>query len=474
VDGVIITHRRTQMTQLNNLLDRFSGSVITLDHPEYETARRVWNGMIDKRPTLIARCTSAADVTAALAFARTERLPIAVRGGAHNVAGNATVDGGIVIDLSRMKGIRVNAEKRLAVAEPGLTWGEFDAATHAHGLATTGGLISTTGIAGFTLGGGIGWLMRQHGLTADNLVAAELVTADGQTLRASEKDNSDLLWALRGGGGNFGIVTRFEYRLHPVAQVIGGLTLYPAVRAGAMLRFFREIADSAPDELTLLLAFITAPPAPFVPEHLRLKPVVAIVLCYTGDLTEGERIVRPIKSFGPPAADLVGPMPYPALQSMLDAGAPAGMQNYWKASYLATVSDAAIEVIVEHAARMRSPLSQVHLHQMGGAVGRVPNAATAFSHRDTAFAMNIVGIWPDPAENDTHRRWAREFADAIAPHTTGGVYVNFLGNEGEERVRAAYGDKAYARLVDVKNKLDPENVFQLNQNIRPKRSSQNV
>jgi len=462
------------MTQLKNPLGKFSGTVITPDHPEYETARRVWNGMIDKRPTLIARCTSVADAKAALGFARSERLPIAVRGGAHNVAGNATVDGGIVIDLSRMKGIRVDAQKRLAVAEPGLTWGEFDAATQAHALATTGGLISTTGIAGFTLGGGIGWLMRKHGLTADNLVAAELVTADGETLRASETDNRDLFWALRGGGGNFGIVTRFEYRLHPVAQVIGGLTLYPAVRAGAMLRFFREITDSTPDELTLLFAFITAPPAPFVPEHLRFKPVVAIVLCYTGDLAEGERIVRPIKSFGPPAVDLIGPMPYPALQSMLDAGAPAGMQNYWKASYLAGVSDAAIDVLVEHAGRMRSPLSQVHLHHMGGAIARVSKEATAFAHRDAALAMNIVGIWPDPAENETHTRWAREFADAIAPQTTGGVYVNFLGNEGEERVRAAYGDNTYARLVEVKTKLDPENVFQLNQNIRPKRSEPRV
>ncbi len=462
------------MTQLNNLLGKFAGSVITANDPEYETARRVWNGMIDKRPTLIARCTNAADVKAALAFARAERLPIAVRGGAHNVAGNATVDGGVVIDLSPMKGIRVDAEKRLAIAEPGLTWGEFDAATQAQGLATTGGLVSTTGIAGFTLGGGIGWLMRKHGLTADNLVAADLVTAEGETVRASEKDNKDLFWALRGGGGNFGIVTQFEYRLHPVPQVIGGLTLYPAGRAGAMLRFFREITDSAPDALTLLFAFISAPPAPFVPEHLRLKPVVAIVLCYTGDLTEGERIVRPIKSFGQPAVDLIGPMPYLALQSMLDAGAPAGMQNYWKASYLAGVSDAAIDVLVEHSGRMHSPLSQVHLHQMGGAVGRVSREATAFAHRDAAFAMNIVGIWPDPAENETHTRWAREFADAIAPHTTGGVYVNFLGNEGEERVHAAYGAKTYERLVDVKTKLDPHNVFRVNQNIKPKRSEPKV
>ena len=459
------------MTQTKHLLRNFSGSVIVPDHPEYESARRVWNGMIDKRPALIARCTSATDVKAALAYAQAEGLPIAVRGGAHNVAGNATIDGGMVIDLSRMKDIRVDARKRLAFADPGLTWGEFDATTQAHGLATTGGLVSTTGIAGFTLGGGIGWLMRKHGLTVDNLVAAELVTAEGELLRASESENKDLFWALRGGGGNFGIVTRFEYRAHPVTQVIGGLTLYPAVRAGAMLRFFREIADSAPDELTLLFAFLTAPPAPFVPEHLRMKPVAAIVLCYTGDLAEGERILKPIKAFGPPAVDLIGPMPYPALQAMLDAGAPAGMQNYWKAAYLPAVSDAAIDVLVEHSSRMRSPLSQVHLHQMGGAVARVPKEATAFVHRDAAYAMNIVGIWPDPAENEMHTRWAREFADAMAPHATGGVYVNFLGNEGKERVRAAYGGEAYARLIEVKTKFDPNNVFHLNQNIEPRRSA---
>jgi len=455
------------MNRRHNLLSNFSGDVITPDHAEYETARRVWNGMIDKRPALIVRCTSAADVKHALAYARAEGLPIAVRGGAHNVAGNATVDDGIVIDLSRMKGIRIDAEKRLALAEPGLTWGEYDAATQAHGLATTGGLISTTGIAGFTLGGGIGWLMRRHGLTVDNLVAADLVTAEGETLRASESENKDLFWALRGGGGNFGIITRFEYRLHPVPQVIGGLTLYPAVRAGSMLRFFRELTDSAPDELTLLFAFLTAPPEPFVPEHLRMKPVVAIVLCYTGDLGEGERIVRPIKSFGPPAVDLIGPMPYPALQSMLDAGAPSGMQNYWKACYLGSLSDAALDLLVEHCSRIRSPLSQVHLHHMGGAVARVAKDATAFVHRDAAFLMNIVGIWPDPAQNETHIRWAREFADAMAPHTTGGVYVNFLGNEGEERVRAAYSEEGYDRLVEVKTKFDPNNVFHLNQNIKP-------
>jgi FAD/FMN-containing dehydrogenase len=451
-------------------LRNFSGTVITPDHPGYEAARRVWNGMIDKRPVLIARCSSATDVKSALAHARAEGLPIAVRGGAHNVAGHATVDGGMVIDLSPMKSIRVDAQQRLAFADAGLAWGEFDAATQAHGLATTGGMISTTGIAGLTLGGGIGWLMRKHGLTVDNLVAAEVVTAEGELLRASEAENQDLFFALRGGGGNFGIVTRFVYGLHPVQHVIGGMALYPAARAGAILRFFREVTERAPDELTLLCAFISAPPAPFVPEHLHLKPVLAIALCYTGDLAEGTRIAQPIKSFGPPAVDLIGAMPYQALQSMMDPGAPAGMQNYWKTSSLTTLSDAAIDVLVEHASRRRSPLSQVHLHHLGGAVARVPKGITAFAHRGAAFAMNIVGAWPEPAETEADTRWVREFADAMAPHTAAGVYVNFLGNEGEERVRAAYGDETYARLVEVKTRLDPNNVFHLNQNIRPMRS----
>ena len=457
------------MTTINDLRSRFAGSLITPDHAEYGSARRVWNGMIDRRPALIARCSGESDVKAALGFARAERLPIAVRGGAHSIAGNSTVEGGVVIDLSGMRGVRVDRERRVAVAEAGLTWGGFDAATQESGLAVTGGLISTTGIAGLTLGGGIGWLMRKHGLTIDNLLAADLVTAEGKSVRASEHENGDLFWALRGGGGNFGIVTRFEYRLHPVQQIVGGLTLYPAQRAKAILSYFRQICESAPDELTPMVAFLTAPPAPFVPEPLRLKPVVAIVLCYTGDLAEGERVVRPIKSYGPPAADLIGPMPYLALQSMLDAGAPAGMQNYWKASYLAGLSDTAIGVIIDHAARARSPLSQVHLQLIGGAVARVPADATAYAHRDAAFAMNIVGSWPDPAENELHKRWAREFAAAMAPHATGGVYVNFLGNEGEERVRAAYGEKTYARLAEVKQKFDPENAFRLNQNVEPRR-----
>ncbi len=454
-------------TGLRRFQDTFSGQVILPDDPGYEDARTVWNGMIDRRPAIIARPNTTDEVARAIAYGRERSLPIAVRGGGHNVAGNATVDGGLVIDLSPLKGIQVDREKRVAIADPGLTWGEFDKATGAFGLATTGGIASTTGIAGFTLGGGIGWLMRRYGLTCDNLLASELVTAEGEAVRASANENADLFWALRGGGGNFGVVTRFEYRLHPVESVIGGLTLYPAERAGAILRFFRELTESAPDQLTMVFAVLTAPPAPFVPAHLHGRPVAAILLCYTGDLAEGERVVRPIKAFGPPAAELIRPMPYPAFQAMFDASAPPGLRNYWKASYFDAIPDAAIETILEQSARMTSARSVVRLHHMGGATARVAPESTAFTYRRALFTVAIEGKWVDPAEDETHMRWVRESADAVRPLTNGGAYVNFLSDDGEDRVRAAYGDRAYARLVEVKTRYDPENVFRLNQNIKP-------
>ena len=446
---------------------RFAGEVLLPESSSYDTARKVWNGMIDRRPAVIVRCRHAADVASAIAYARAEGLPLAVRGGAHNVAGYACVDDGLVVDLSTMKSIEIDSATRRAVSDPGLTWGEFDRATSASGLATTGGLVSTTGIAGFTLGGGIGWLMRRYGLTCDNLVSAEVITADGEKLTANDSQHADLFWALRGGGGNFGVVTRFEYRLHPVTTVIGGLTLYPAAQARAALRFFREVTDSAPDALTALFAFITAPPAPFVPDWLQGKPAVAIVVCYAGDAAKGERVVRPLKQWDPSGVDVVGPVPYTALQSMLDAGAPPGCLNYWKSGYLDSLTDAAIDTIVEHAERMGSPLAQVHLHHMGGAVARVQSDATAFAHRRSAFAVNLVAMWTDAAETDRYVGWARGFSDALQPHANGAMYVNFLGDEGEARVRAAYGEQTYAKLARIKGRYDPQNVFRLNQNIKP-------
>jgi FAD/FMN-containing dehydrogenase len=454
---------------LAGLRKGFSGDLVLPGDGGYEPARKVWNGAIDRRPAVIARCRDARDVARAVIFAREHGLPIAVRGGAHNVAGHATVDDGLVIDLSPMRAVTVDPRRHRAVAEPGVTWGEFDAATSAFGLATTGGLVSTTGIAGFTLGGGIGWLMRAHGLTCDNLLSAEMVTAEGTTVTADAGTRRDLFWALRGGGGNFGVVTRFEYRLHSVSTVIGGLTLYPAALAGAALRHFRDVAASVPDELTTLFAFLTAPPAPFVPPGLQGKPAVAIVVCYCGDRATGSGAIAPIRAFGPPAADAIGEMPYTALQSMLDAGAPSGLRNYWKSTFVETLSDAAIDTMVERASRIASPMSQVHLHHMGGAVARVPSEASAFAHRSASFVLNVVAMWGDPGEDADNIGWARSFAAAMEPFSRGCVYVNFLGDEGDERIRAAYGEETYARLVDVKSAYDPDNVFRLNQNISPRR-----
>ncbi len=450
--------------------DRFGGAIVGPAHADYDTARRVWNGMIDRYPALIVRCAETADVAAAVRFAVDRGLPVAVRGGGHNVAGNATCDNGLVIDLSPMKRITVDREARIARAEPGLTWREFDAAAAQAGLATTGGLVSSTGIAGFTLGGGIGWLMRRYGLTCDNLLSAELVTVDGEPVTASERTNADLFWGLRGGGGNFGIVTEFSYRLHPVTSVFGGLVLHEASRAAEVLAFFRGFVAAAPDKLTALAAFLTAPPAPFVPAELQGKPAVALVVCYAGDLAEGEQIVAPLRRFGPPRADVIGPLPYPALQQMFDASAPAGLRNYWKSGYLRALDDGALETIVAHATQAPSPLTQVHVHQMGGAVGRVAPDATAFVHRRAPFVLNIVGTWAEPAADDANLMWVRDFWSAIEPATEG-VYVNFLGEEGEERVRAAYSPGVYERLVALKDRYDSGNVLRFNQNVRPSRGA---
>lgn len=446
---------------------RIAGDVVRPGDPAYEQARRVWNGMIDRRPAVIARCTTAADVQAALSYARENGLQVAVRGGGHNVAGFGTCDGGIVIDLSPMKTVDVDPDKKVARAGGGVLWREFDAATQAHGLATTGGLVSTTGVAGFTLGGGIGWLMRAHGLACDNLIGAEVVTADGRLVRVSETENADLLWGLRGGGGNFGIVTTFEFRLHPVGpMVMGGATFYPASRAGEIVRFFREFGEAAPDRLSLLLAFTSAPPAPFVPPHLHGTPVVAIAGCWIGSADEGEQVLRPWQRFGPPAAAHVGPVPYAVLQGLFDAGAPAGQHNYWKSVDLPELSDAAIDAIVARAAERPSPLSEMHIHQMGGAVSRVPADATAYTHRSARYVLNAISVWTESTENDANVGWARSTHDAVLPFASG-AYVNFLGEEGGDRIRAAYGEKTYDRLRALKQKYDPKNLFRINQNIAP-------
>jgi len=443
---------------LEALRAELRGAVVEPADPEYDIARRVHNGMIDKRPAIIARCTGVADVMAALQFGLAHDLPIAVRGGGHNVAGKAVCDDGIVIDLSQMKGMRVDPGNRTARAEAGLTWGEFDRETQAFGLATTGGAVSTTGIAGLTLGGGIGWLQRRHGLTCDNLLSADVVTADGRFLTASETENPDLFWGLRGGGGNFGIVTSFEYRLHPLGQVLGGPVLHPFEAAQEAFGFFREFMNSAPDEVSG--AFGLGP----LPDGQR---AVFLFVCYAGLPEEGEKVIAPMRAFGSPLEDLIQPMAYCDVQQAFDADFPFGLKNYWKSSNVASLSDDAIDTMAAFMESAPSLMPMVLVERLGGAVARVPAEATAFGHREAEYDLIIAAIWGDDAEQEAHIDWARSFWDAMQPYSTDTVYVNYLSEEGEERVRAAYGGDHYTRLVELKRKYDPENVFRSNQNIKP-------
>ncbi len=445
---------------------RFGGEVLTPQDEGYESARAIWNGLIDRRPAIIARCRSTAEVVRAVNLTRDSGLPLAVRGGGHSAPGLCTNDGGVMIDLSPMRAVSVDPASRIARAEPGARWADYDAATNAHGLASTGGLISTTGVAGLTLGGGIGWLMRKHGLACDNLMAAEVVTASGDVIRTSSSEEPELLWGLRGGGGNFGIVTRFEFRLHPVDTVVAGLMIFPIERGTEALRAYRGWAADLPDAFTTLAGIMTAPPAPFVPADLQGRKIVAIVGCWCGDTDAGQAALAPIRDLGP-AVDLFGPMPYPALQGMLDEGAPAGLRNYFRSGYTSDLADGLIDTLLEHGARLPSPMSQLHLHHMGGAVARVGEDDTAFSHRRAAYAYNLVSIWTDGADDDENIGANRSLAAALEPFSTGGVYVNFLGDEGEARIRAAYGEAKYERLARLKARFDPDNLFRLNQNIHP-------
>ena len=455
---------------VQELREAIRGWVVTPEDAVYEEARAVWNGDIDRHPALIVRCVGPADVTEAIRFARSEDLDIAIRGGGHNVAGFATVDGGIVIDLSPMKGIRVDPKAKRARAQGGVLWGELDHETQAFGLATTGGLVASTGIAGFTLGGGVGWLMRRHGLAVDNLIGADVVTADGQLVRADEEENSELLWGLRGGGGNFGVVTEFEYKLHDVGPVIyGGVIMYRADKAEDLLSFYSDWVAELPDDLTSMVVFLTAPPAPFVPADLVGSPMVAIACCHAGDHNDAERSLKPLRDFASPEVDIVGPMPYLALQSMFDNSAPHGSHNYWKTAYLDELTTEAIETIVEQGRGLSglNPHSTFHLHHLGGAVSRVDSSATAFRHRNKPFVFNVIGQWEAGEPRDEHVRWVKDTWDALQVAGAGDPYLNFLANETDEEVRSAYGGDTYERLVTLKDRYDPNNVFHLNQNIRP-------
>ena len=463
------TTLRTSSTDLELLRGSLRGPVIGPDDEGYDAVRAIWNGAIDRRPACVARCTGVADVVAAVRFARERGLLVAVRSGGHGVGGHALCDGGLVIDLSPMKGIRVDPAARTARAEAGVLWGELDRETQLHGLATVGGIVTHTGIAGLTLGGGIGWLMRKHGATVDNLLSVDLVTAEGELLTASGDENPDLFWGIRGGGGNFGVVTSFEYRLHPVGPtVLAGPIFHPFGDAREVLAFYREFIATAPDELTTIFELSVAPPLPFLPEDMHGKPIVMVGACYAGAPEDGIDVVRPLKEFGTPTADLLEPKPYLALQSMFDPFVPHGWHRYWKSVELPPLTDDAIDTLVDHSSAPTSPKAYTIVFQLGGALARVGEDEMAFSQRGTAHNVNINAVWTeDDPEGERHVAWARDFFDAMQPHAGGRVYVNFLGEEGGSRVRQAYGARNYERLVELKRAYDPTNFFRLNQNIEP-------
>ena len=452
---------------VQDLREAVRGEILTPADAAYAEAARVWNGAHDgHRPALVVRCSGAADVIAAVGFARGNDLPIAVRGGGHSIAGFSTCDGGVVIDLSRMTEVRVDPVARRATAGGGAVWADVDHETQAHGLATTGGLISTTGVAGFTLGGGIGWTMRKFGLACDNLAAADVVTADGRLVHASETENADLLWGLRGGGGNFGIVTQFELDLHPLGPIVyAGPIFYPADAAGDLLRAFRNWAGTAPGEITGLVDLTTAPPLPVIPEEWHGKKVVAFIAASTGPVDEGEALVRTLREVAEPIADLLGPMPYGVIQTLIDPLWEKGIHAYFKATNLARLDDELIDRLRKLHLAAPGPQCEIHVHQMGGAVARVAEDATAFSDRSMPFVLNAVTGWRDEGAGAAHRDWARAVISAASDASTGRAYVNFLGDAGAGRT--SYGGAAYDRLVLLKDDYDPTNVFRLNQNVQP-------
>jgi FAD/FMN-containing dehydrogenase len=453
-------------TLVDDLRSRVSGAVIAPGDADYEEARRVHNGMIDKRPAAIVRCSAAGDVAAVIDVARREGLDLSVRGGGHSAPGFGTNDGGLVIDLNPLNTVTVDPDTQTARAGGGCTWAGFNDATHAHGLATTGGIIGSTGIAGLTLGGGIGYLARKYGLSCDNLLSAEVVTAGGEVVTASETEHNDLYWALRGGGGNFGVVTTFEYQLHPVAEIHGGPIVYPVDRADEVLRMYREYINDAPEELGGFVGFHMAPPLPFLPEEWHFKNVCLAVLCWAGPAEQGEKMVQPFLDVVEPVGAHVGPMPYPALNTAFDALVPKGLQHYWKSRFARELSDGAIAAHVEHGSKVPSIQTAVHLYPINGAVQRVGADDTAFAYRDVDFSPVIAGMWEDPADNDANIAWVRGYDAALAPYSAEGGYVNFMDGDDQGRIKSNYrGD--YARLAKVKAEYDPDNVFHVNHNIAP-------
>jgi FAD/FMN-containing dehydrogenase len=453
--------------RMRTLEASFRGELVRPIDPGYDPHRKVWNGSIDRYPALIARCAGVADVRAAVAFAKDSGLPVAVRGGGHSFPGLSVCDGGIVIDLGSMKAIRIDPEARTARVQAGVLWGELDHEAQAFGLATTGGIVTHTGVAGLTLGGGIGWLQRKHGLTIDNLLAADVVTAEGELVRASATDDSDLFWGLRGGGGNFGIVTEFEFRLHPVGPIVlAGPIFWPMEDSAGVLRFYREWIADAPDELMTIVIHRKAPAVPYIPSELHGRLVVGVACCYAGPVDEGEKVVRPLKQFSTPVLDLCVPKPYVEHQGMFDASYPHGWWYYIRACDVAELSDEVVDITVEHSLRIHSPLTSFPIWQQGGAVARVGEDETAFNGRNAGHTFNIAVATATADGFDEEREWSRTFWSALQPHHTS-VYVNFLMEEGGERIREAYGQAKYDRLKGLKRRYDPDNLFRLNQNIPP-------
>ena len=451
---------------LKSLTESVRGPVITPDDLDYDQARRVHNAMIDRRPHAIVRPANSGDVMHAVRSAEDNGLPVAIRGGGHSVPGFGTADDAVVIDLSSRRGVRVNPHTHTARAEGGATWGDFDAATYPFGLATTGGIISTTGIGGLTLGGGIGHLARGLGLSCDNLISADVVTADGTLHVASEKENEELFWAIRGGSGNFGVVTSFEYLLHPVKDIYGGPMFFELEHTQAVLELYRDYIKDAPEQMGVFPAFQIAPPLPFIPEERHGEPFIALVGCWAGRLDEGERQFQPFHDVAPVLAEHVGPMPYPALNSAFDALVPPGLQHYWKANFVRELTDEAISAHLEHGPKVPVVNSTVHIYPINGACHRVTSEATAFAYRDATFATVIAGMWPNPADNEANIAWVRDYYAATAPHSEEGAYVNFMAEDDKDRIPASYRGN-YERLASIKRQYDPGNVFRVNQNIKP-------
>jgi FAD/FMN-containing dehydrogenase len=458
----------TQSSKLGNeLKSMIKGSVLVTEDPGYEEARQIWNAMINRRPAMIVQCAAADDVPTAIAFARRNKLEISIRGAGHNIAGNALCDGGLTIDFSNMKNVRVAGGKKRAYVEPGATLANLDEATQAHGLATPVGINSTTGIAGLTLGGGFGWLTRKYGMTIDNLLSADVITAEGKKLRASETENADLFWAIRGGGGNFGVVTQFEFKLFPVGpEIFAGLMVFPFSQAKQILSKYRQFVNSAPEELNVWVVLRKAPPLPFLPENVHGKEVVVLPIFYSGAVAEAEKLIAPLRAFGTAHGEHLGAQPYVAWQKAFDPLLTPGARNYWKSHNFTELADGALDSIIEFAGKLPSPQCEIFIGMIAGAPNRIAPDAMAYGHRDAKFVLNVHGRWDEAKDDPKCIGWAREFFKASAPFASAGAYVNFMTGEEGDRIAAAYGDN-HDRLVQIKKRYDPDNIFHLNQNIKP-------